>query len=151
MKTLKSLFQILIYSMAAFGFAMLCAYLIVTFHPQDRSYIPTMAITQTLCYVAGITIAVILFLSDIVFKKMNDKFRTIGFFGILYVMGMIFFQINAPIGPFDRISHFFIFSIWILWMSLLCLVAWYLYQSSCNANYNYHLNEYKKHLDNKES
>ena len=143
----KTLVQILTYSMAAFGFAMLCAYLLVTFSDGKRTYIPMEAIPQVLCYVGGVTLSISLFLTDLVFSSLGERKRIFCFFGLLYVMGMAFFQCFAPIGPFDRISHFFLFSVWILWMSFLCLAVWMVYQCSWDKKYNTSLSAYKAKLE----
>ena len=67
---------------------------------------------------------------------------------IIYILGSIYFQFNAPNGPFDGPRYFVGFSIWILWMSAMALGLWLLYQRSFNKRYDDCLEKYQSKLVN---
>jgi hypothetical protein len=142
---IKIIFQVGVYGLAAFGGIMLCAYIICAIIPE-RDYIPMAAILQSLFYVGGVTFAILISLTDFIFVKINDIVRIGLFFSIIYVLGITFFQLNAPNRPFDGIRYFIGFSVWILYMASIALGVWLLYQYSFNKKYNDCLANYQSKL-----
>ena len=142
---MQILFQVCIYGLAAFGWIMLCAYVLCNMIPE-REYIPMGAIKQSLVYVGGLLFAILVCLTDFISNKMSEKVRIGSFFAIIYILGITCFQLNAPNGPFDGLRYFVGFSIWILWMSAMALGVWLLYQSSFNKKHNNCLEKYQNKL-----
>lgn len=144
---LVELFKIILYAFAGFGFAMFLAYLLVL-GTSTREYIPMAAISQTLCYIGGAVIAITVALSDIFLEKISLKIRIPLFFVLLYIMGMVYFQFNAPYGVLSGARYFIGFSIWIVYASAIVLGTWLLYSYLVNNKYDRCLNDYKKKLNN---
>lgn len=146
---LNILIQVLIYSFAAFGVAMFIGYLLCILMPE-RNYIPMMAILQTLIYIGGVAFAILVTLTDFISDRIPEKIRIVSFFTLIYVMGIIFFQFNAPNRPFDEAKYFFEFSIWVVWISAMALGVWLLYQCFLNRKYNNCLIKYQNKLEKDE-
>ena len=138
---LIELFKVGIFAFAGFGVAMFLGFLLSWRNGLES--IPTMAVAQTIIYTVGITGAVIVFLTDIVTEKVSQKIKNILFFITLYVLGLVLFQCRAPIGPFDRIAYFFAFSLWILYMSGIGFLGWFIYSRLMNQKYKAVLEKYK--------